>query len=55
MLYDENNRVMINSQSEIENAKYRISLKRNIRRFLPKVLHSSINDLSTKTLESMCL
>ena len=54
MLYDENCRVMINSKQEIEQAKYRIQLKRKIRKFLPKILHSSINDLNTNTLENMC-
>jgi hypothetical protein len=53
MLYDENNRVMINSISEVNNAKYRVSLKRKIRKFIPKVLHSSINNLSTETLENI--
>jgi hypothetical protein len=54
MLYDENGRVMINSKQEIEQAKYRIQLKRKIRKFLPKIIHSSINDLNTNTLENMC-
>lgn len=53
MPYDENGRPLIASKAEIEEAKYRVSLKRKIRQFIPKALWAGLRDLDTRTLENM--
>ena len=51
--YDENGKVLIASKEEIEEAKYRVKLKREIRKKgnYPYFMYSLINNFSTSKLE----
>ena len=52
-LYDENGKAFIASKEEIEEAKYRVKLKREIRKKIPRVSWFSIRNLPTNVLEKL--
>lgn len=51
--YDENGKALIASKEEIEEAKYRVKLKREIRKKIPRASWFSIRNLPTNVLEEL--
>ena len=51
--YDENGKALIASKEEIEEAKYRVKLKREIRKSLPRSSWFGIINLPTCILEKL--
>ena len=51
--YDENGKALISSKGEIEEAKYRVKLKREIRKKIPRASWFSIRNLPTNVLEKL--
>ena len=51
--YDENGKALIASKEEIEEAKYRVKLKREIRKKIPRAFWFSIINLPTNVLEKL--
>ena len=51
--YDENGKALIASKEEIEEAKYRVKLKREIRKKMPRTSWPYLRDLKTFILEKL--
>ena len=51
--YDENGKALIASKESIEEAKYRVKLKREIRKKIPRASWFSIRNLPTNVLEKL--
>ena len=51
--YDENGKPLIASKEAIEEAKYRVKLKREIRKEIPRASWFSIRNLPTNVLEKL--